>query len=120
MLSNQIHDELFPTFLDNLEKCGLAQSVIPLRMLSTEASRIFREAAIDFCFIDGAHDYQSVKGDIAAWYPKVRGGGLIAGDDYGAEWPGVDLAVNQYFQPFGGVSVDGRCWYFRKPDSAGK
>jgi hypothetical protein len=117
MLLRQIDDDLFPVFLDNMEKCGLIHSMMPLRMRSTEAAMIFREESVDFCFIDGAHDYQSVKEDIATWYPKVRSGGLIGGDDYRGEYPGVDLAVNEHFQPLGGVATDGRCWYFRKPHS---
>jgi hypothetical protein len=120
MLSMQVNDDLFPVFLDNMEKCGLIHSMMPLRMRSTEAAMIFREESVDFCFIDGAHDYVSVKEDIATWYPKVRSGGLIGGDDYGGEYPGVDLAVNEHFQPLGGVSLDERCWYFHKPETDAK
>jgi len=38
--------------------------------------------AADFVFIDAGHDYTSVKADIEAWWPKVKEGGTIAGDDF--------------------------------------
>jgi len=49
---------------------------------SVLASRLFDEAALDFVFIDAGHDYCSVWEDLQAWWPKVRSGGLMAGDDY--------------------------------------
>tara|TARA_B100000676_G_scaffold312306_1_gene385870 strand:+ start:932 stop:1606 length:675 start_codon:yes stop_codon:yes gene_type:complete len=48
---------------------------------------------LDFCFIDAAHDYESVKEDIHLWFPKVKKGGVIAGDDY--HWPGVKRALGE-------------------------
>jgi hypothetical protein len=107
--------DVFDLFLTNMEKCGLAQSLIPLRMFSTQAVKLFSDASIDFCFIDAAHDYASVKADLAAWFPKVRQGGIIGGDDFGVDWPGVDQAVSEFFGPLGGVSAADGCWYYRKP-----
>lgn len=51
----------------------------------------------DFVFIDAAHDYESVKADIAAWWPKVKPGGILAGHDYCEAWPGVKQAVDEAF-----------------------
>lgn len=53
-----------------------------LRMTSIEAARIFPESSLDFVYIDACHSYQSVSQDIAAWLPKVRPGGVLAGHDY--------------------------------------
>lgn len=49
---------------------------------SLEAAKTFPDGSLDFVFIDGAHDYESVKADIQAWYPKVRQGGIVSGHDY--------------------------------------
>ena len=33
--------------------------------------------------IDADHSYAAVQADAAAWWPKVRAGGYLCGDDYG-------------------------------------
>ena len=38
---------------------------------------------VDMVFVDGGHDYESVRLDIEAWVPKVRPGGIVAFHDYG-------------------------------------
>jgi hypothetical protein len=53
-----------------------------LRMLSMEATRLFAEQSMDFVYIDANHSYASCREDIAAWWPKVKVGGLMAGHDY--------------------------------------
>lgn len=40
------------------------------------------DGSLDFVFIDGMHDYESVKQDIEDWTPKVRKGGIVSGHDY--------------------------------------
>jgi predicted O-methyltransferase YrrM len=61
---------------------------------SVTASRFIEDGCLDFVFIDGDHSYEGVKSDIAAWYNKVRPGGLFCGHDY--SWPGVNRAVHEF------------------------
>jgi len=53
-----------------------------IRDLSVTSAELFQDGSLDFVYIDAAHDYQSVKQDIKAWYPKVKKGGIFAGHDY--------------------------------------
>ena len=52
-----------------------------LRMKSSEAVKMFGDGSLDFVYIDGNHDYKYVFEDIMMWYPKVKAGGYVTGDD---------------------------------------
>jgi len=51
------------------------------QMTSDEAVNLYGDGSIDFLLIDGDHSYEAVKRDIINYLPKMRSGGLIAGDD---------------------------------------
>lgn len=50
---------------------------------------------IDLVFIDGNHDYEFCRDDVAAWTPLVRSGGIVCGHDFCDECPGVKRAVEE-------------------------
>lgn len=72
---------------------------------------------INLVFIDADHSYRGAKGDILAWLPNIKPGGIIAVHDYDKKrvyasgqlsgkvmhplpWPGVDRAVRKFLCPF--------------------
>lgn len=57
-------------------------SIRVFRKLSVEAAGVFADANFDFVYLDADHTYEGAKADIAAWWPKVRPGGVLAGHDY--------------------------------------
>lgn len=72
---------------------------------------------LDFAFIDADHSYEACKEDLELWAPKVRAGGIVAGHDYGAIWPGVVEAVHEYVANNGlklHLGTDS-LWWFQKP-----
>ena len=82
--------------LATLRPFGL-RSVV-LRMRSLDAVQIFADGALDFVYLDGIHRVPGVDLDIAAWWPKVRPGGILAGHDY-EPWnpsPHVRTAVDAF------------------------
>lgn len=97
--------DLYETFLKNMEP--LAELYTPVRQPSIEASLSFRDGSLDFVFIDAAHEYESVKSDLASWRSKVKPGGVMAGHDYQCGWPGVDQAVAEAFPQ---VTAQDNCW----------
>lgn len=66
---------------------------------SAEVAKDVPDESLDFVYIDAAHDYENVKIDIQAWAPKVKVGGIVAGDDF-YDFPsgkgGVMRAVTEY------------------------
>ena len=66
----------------------------------------------DLVFIDADHTYTAVRRDILAWWPKVKDGGWLAGDDWNEE--GVKAAVRETRgEPT--VTMGEFGWAFRKP-----
>lgn len=49
---------------------------------SCDASLNFEKESLDFVYIDGNHDYDSVKLDLEKYYPLVKISGVIGGHDY--------------------------------------
>lgn len=69
------------------------------RELSSDAVTEFPDAYFDWVYVDGNHLYEFVKQDLELYYPKVKAGGYVAGDDYGIRgyWDnGVQKAVDEF------------------------
>jgi len=89
-------------FLANTDEFKHNRTV--MQMSSEEACAYFGEKSVDMVFIDGGHDYDTIKKDLELWTPKARK--LICGHD--AEWPGVAQAV---YEKFGKVAVTETIWW---------
>lgn len=77
--------------------------VIPVRMASVDAARLRQQLQlppVDLVFIDGGHDYDSVRADIAAWQPLLASGGILCGHDFTEAWDGVRRAVREMVPQF--------------------
>ena len=85
----------YTEFLENTEE--FQGIVVPLRGRSEEVAKTF-DKEIDFLFIDAGHEYENVKADVLAWFPKLRLGALVIFHDIG--WAeGVQRIVKEYIQP---------------------
>jgi glycosyltransferase involved in cell wall biosynthesis len=71
-------------------------NIIKIKDYSLNASEKFQDKFFDCVYIDGNHDYESVKQDILCWIPKVKDGGFISGHDY--HWEDVRMAVKEIFK----------------------
>lgn len=72
---------------------------------SLEAVRDFADDSLDVVFVDGDHQYDAVKADILHWWPKLKPGALMAGDDFNMK-PVADAVIEQ-FAPSGYILVHG-------------
>ncbi len=78
---------------------------------------------VDFVFLDDHHEYESVLAEIRAWLPRLKSGGIIAGHDVNAHYPGVKKAIDVAFgidvaeirPPHPDENGWGGVWKWRKP-----
>lgn len=90
-------------FMNNVVDAGLQEQVVPLPLDSLNAAQVLKHFKVqpDIIHLDGAHDFESVIADLRAWWPLLRPGGLLIGDDYyeHTHWPGVKQAFDTFFSP---------------------
>ena len=105
----------------NLEgtKCEL------IKGLSLDVVKKIDDGSLDWIYIDADHEYEAVKADLEAWFPKVRNGGIISGHDYVKYESeesifGVIEAVDEFCKKYG-YKIEGlfdvgkfASWYFTK------
>ena len=84
-------------FLDNLRDAGLEDRVRVMKLPSAEAAEHFAAVSLDLVFLDADHRYEYVLADIAAWWPKLKTGGVLCGHDYCPQRSGVIRAVEECF-----------------------
>src|SRR4029077_15971588 len=79
----------------NLTRAGVFSRVTAHRCESLAAAARFEDLSLDFVFLDASHAYDALRCALAAWWPKLRPGGLFAGHDY-AWSSGVRAAVDAF------------------------
>ena len=80
-----------------LLKVGLDKPYSLFRMRFDEALDMFPDEFFDFIYVDGfAHTGEENGQTLYDWYPKLKKGGLFAGDDYHKDWPKVVKAVDKF------------------------
>ena len=93
-----------------LDRCWVTPSLCQMTSLAAAAGM---PSALDYVFLDAAHDYESIRDDIAAWWPKITPGGWLAGHDY-TDAEGVRRAVDEAFPH---AEKLGTCWLVQKPSA---
>jgi len=94
------YPQLFYKFVQNVVAEQVQDFVIPLPLDSSNAYHVLNRKGIipDMIHIDGAHDYDSVLGDMKHWWSLLRPGGVLVADDYydTGMWPEVRRAVDEF------------------------
>ena len=100
-------DLIFSIFTKNLSKACVAHSIF--RTDTVSAAGLFEDNSVDFIWVDAGHEYSEVKADIEAWWPKLRAGGVMGGDDLPMN--GVKQAVTEMFPQHEVGSENGWQWW---------
>jgi predicted O-methyltransferase YrrM len=100
--------QIYEGFIENVLRTGVDDLLTPCPMSTATAAKVLRGRGAplaDVIYVDAGHDYVSVRGDLESFWPLLRPGGAMFGDDYDAEaWPGVVAAVQEFFH-WQGVDV---------------
>lgn len=108
-----VNGTLFEEFKNNIEPVKHVVNVIVGD--SVKSASNYADNSLDFVFIDADHSYEAVKNDILAWFPKVKYGGIIGGDDIFIDMfnPsfGVTQAVSEFFDD---VKCRNQVWFVEK------
>ena len=67
-----------------------------IKSLSWDSSKRFADNSVDVCYVDAGHEYECVVKDIAHFWPKIKVGGWLFGDDFTKSFPGVQKAVREF------------------------
>lgn len=86
--------DLYNTFLENIKP--VSNNIKIIKEYSWEAANFFEDDTVDFAMIDADHSYESVIKDISAWWPKIKKGGMLVGDDLRGSFPGVRKAIEEF------------------------
>lgn len=101
------NDKLYLQFCENLKTQIAAGKVKPVRV---DHASWLDFGGFDFVFIDGSHEYEDVKRDIATSLARLSPGGLLAGHDAGIV--GVSRAIAEL--PWVGLVKDTSIWFYIK------
>ncbi len=101
---------LYQQFLSNTIHAGLTHKIIPIRMDSLEAAQSLKVVP-DMIYVDASHETDAVYRDLTAWFPLVKGHGILCGDDWW--WRTVREAVILFAQENNlRLIVEGGFWYY--------
>jgi predicted O-methyltransferase YrrM len=85
------------TFDRNIARGKPLCAVVPIQAASLSAASRFSDRSLDLVFLDADHSYEATIGDIRAWAPKVRPGGILSGHDCEFRAPEIGLDfLNRY------------------------
>jgi hypothetical protein len=111
-------------FMQNVINSDMKEYIVPLPLDSSNAYHVLKRNNIgpDLIHIDGGHDYRAVTNDLEMWWPLLRPGGILIGDDYAPEggWVEVRRAFDDFFTRRELVPIENihnKCRIF-KPKSA--
>lgn len=98
-----------------LHAAGFKNRVHLARLDSVAAAKSFADASFDFVYMDQRHEYAVVKADLEAWWPKLKGGGVLGVRNYAPVNPGLVRAVDEFFGTGAATKVDMNDFIVFKP-----
>lgn len=85
-----------------LVRCGVSAHIRLIVAQTTEAAAAWQGPEIDWLYVDADHTGMGCASDLAAWWPHLKVGGIILGDDYQSErYPALVQAWDRFEREHG-------------------
>ena len=79
-----------------MREFGLSESANWHRLTGDSKTIAYDGPMLDYLFVDGDHSADGLRGDLAAWLPRVKVGGLVLIHDYERDvWPAVARVTDE-------------------------
>lgn len=88
------HDKNFEAAVERVKPYG--DKAVILKGWTTEMAAQIPDNSLGLVYLDAGHDFNSVKADLMAYFPKLVPGGIMAGHDYLNDGYGVRKAVTEF------------------------
>jgi predicted O-methyltransferase YrrM len=110
-------ERIYRGFLATLIDLKLTSYVVPLRMSSATAARLFGLGEVDMLHQDSNHSPETTCAEVERWWPLLRGGGYWVFDD--VDKPGTADAYAMLVERGARVESNNGLWaVFQKPSAA--
>jgi len=81
-----------------LNALGLGKRYTAHAVGSHQAAQRFEPASLDFIYVDQEHDLLAVSGDLMAWWPLLKSGGVLGYRNYTGRDTPLDKAVDAFLR----------------------
>lgn len=94
------YPQVYYQFLSNVVHNNLQNVILPFPNTSENGYRYFKHFNItaQMIYIDASHEEDDVYKDLNNYYELLENNGILFGDDYQKDWPGVINSVNRFSQ----------------------
>jgi len=92
------YPQVYYQFLSNVVHSNLQDVILPFPNTSENGYRYFKYNKItaQMIYIDASHEEDDVYKDLNNYYELLENKGILFGDDYQKDWPGVINSVNRF------------------------
>lgn len=95
------YPQIYQQFLSQVALAGVSDYVLPLPQTSANGAHLIEALQLqpDWVYLDASHYTSDVLLDMDLYWPLIRPGGVLFGDDW--NWPSVRQAVQEYCEIYG-------------------
>ncbi len=92
------------------------ENITALKGRSPDDFRDWPTDSLDLVFLDGVHHNPVFHADVTHWFPRVKPGGMLCGDDCARTHPDVLWTIDDFCKELGiPFTVERRIWMVRRP-----